>query len=74
MLPSVFGSRHPAASGRPELPRTLVDDRSDRWRVEEAALISEDGEQLARIPTHMAFWHGWFTFHPVTEVYEATQQ
>ncbi len=64
----------PAAGGRPELPRTLVDDRNDRWRVEEAALVSEDGEQLARVPTHMAFWHGWFTFHPETEVYEAPQQ
>ncbi len=64
----------PAASSRPELPRTLVDDRSERWRVEEAALISEDGEQLARIPTHMAFWHGWFTFHPDTEVYDAPQR
>ena len=60
----------PEASGRPELPRTLVGDGSDHWRVEEAALISEEGEQLARIPTHMAFWHGWFTFHPDTELYE----
>ena len=64
----------PAASGKPELPRTLVDDRSDRWRVDEAALISAEGEQLARIPTYMAFWHGWFTFYPDTEVYQAPQQ
>ena len=64
----------PAASGRPELPRTLVGDRGNRWRVEEGALIGEDGERLARIPTHMAFWHGWFTFHPDTELYEAPLQ
>ena len=64
----------PAASGRPELPRTLVGGGSGRWRVEEEALISEDGEELARIPTHMAFWHGWFTFHPDTELYEAPLQ
>ena len=61
----------PAAEGMPELPRTLVGGGSGRWRVEEAALIGEGGEQLARIPTHMAFWHGWFSFHPDTELYAA---
>ena len=64
----------PAARGIPQLPRTLVGSGGGRWRVEEEALISEDGEQLARIPTHMAFWHGWFTFHPDTELYEAPQR
>ena len=64
----------PAASARGELPRTLVDDGGRSWRVEEEALIGEGGEQLARIPTHMAFWHGWFTFHPDTELYEAPER
>ncbi len=64
----------PAAGGRRELPRTLAGGGGRGWRVEEEALISEDGERLARIPTHMAFWHGWFTFHPDTDLYEAPQR
>ncbi len=60
----------PTARGT-ELPRTLVDETGGRWSVEDDALVSEGGEQLARIPTHMSFWHGWFTFHPDTEVYAA---
>ena len=26
-------------------------------------------EKLARLPTHMAFWFGWYQFHPDTELY-----
>lgn len=53
----------------PELPQALVDNAGEKWTVEEGALVSEGGERLERIPTQTAFWHGWFSFHPDTEVY-----
>ena len=41
-----------------------------RWRIEEEALVSASGGQrLARLAGHLAFWFGWFAFHPDTPVY-----
>ena len=53
------------------LPATVVDDEGDTWRVTEEYLINEadESEKLARIPTHMSFWFGWYQFHPDTELY-----
>ena len=31
--------------------------------------MADESERLARIPTHMSFWFGWFQFHPDTELY-----
>lgn len=47
----------------------LVDERGRPWQVAEEALIDEAGTELARLPGHMAYWFGWFSFHPRTEVY-----
>ncbi len=47
----------------------VVDKAGRRWRVEEKALAGPDGEKLARLPGHMAFWFGWYSFYPKTEVY-----
>lgn len=47
----------------------VLDDAGRKWRVSENALVSPNGERLARLPGHMAFWFGWFSFYPKTEVY-----
>ena len=43
--------------------------------VEEGALIREGNpeERLERLPSHMAYWFGWFSFYPTTDVYGARQ-
>ena len=51
------------------LPETLVDSGGGLWTVTEDALVSDTGATLARVPTHQAFWFGWFQFHPDTELF-----
>ena len=46
----------------------FVDERGGKWRMEEAALTSESGEKLRRLPAHRAFWFGWFSAFPDTEL------
>lgn len=47
----------------------LVDESGAAWQVTENALINAQGDSLARQPGHMAYWFGWFSFYPRTEVY-----
>ena len=50
----------------------LRDSDGALWAIGEDALTRADGaETLARIPTITSFWHGWFSFHPDTTVYES---
>jgi len=51
----------------------LTDNDGLLWRVEEAALVRIDDPsvQLPRIPTHNAYWFGWYSFYPETAVYRA---
>ena len=51
---------------------TSADGRT--WQIGEAALTSDDGEQLRRIGGHLAYWFGWFGFYPDTLVYGAEAQ
>ena len=49
---------------------TVVDGRGEAWAVEETALVSRaTGRRLARLAGHLAYWFGWFAFHPDTPVY-----
>ena len=48
---------------------TLLSEDGRKWQIDEGALIAEDGERLARIGGHLAFWFGWFGFYPDTLVY-----
>ena len=50
----------------------LTDSNGVLWRVEEDALVAVDdpSSRLPRIPTHNAYWFGWYSFYPETEVYE----
>ncbi|HUG37192.1 MAG TPA: DUF3179 domain-containing (seleno)protein, partial [Candidatus Limnocylindrales bacterium] len=52
-------------------PDELVEEETGvRWRIEEEALVSAPGgRRLARLAGHLAFWFGWFAFHPDTPVY-----
>ena len=50
------------------LDDTVRDERGRRWRVTEPALVGEGGEELARLPAHRAFWFGWFSAFPETEL------
>ena len=61
----------PGEANSLHLPVQVVDGDGDVWRVTEEYLVNEaDGtEKLARIPTHMSFWFGWYQFHPDTELY-----
>ena len=49
----------------------LVDQQGRHWQMEEEALVRVDApsERLKRMPSHMAYWFGWYAFHPSTEVY-----
>jgi hypothetical protein len=60
---------HTFTSASPDTTRILLDEDGLTWTINENALISEEGEELARLPGHMAYWFGWFSFYPHTEVY-----
>jgi hypothetical protein len=49
--------------------QSLLDETGNKWQVTENALVNEQGEELTRLPGHMAYWFGWFSFYPRTEVY-----
>ena len=48
----------------------VADADGGTWQVTEGFLVNtaDESEKLARIPTHMSFWFGWFQFHPDTEL------
>ncbi len=52
----------------------LVDGEGRRWRMEEEALVLVDDptQRLPRVPTHVAYWFGWYAFHPDTDVWGAS--
>ena len=62
-----------AATG--PLPNALVDSDGVVWSVTGEYLINDTDPslRLKRIPTHMAFWFGWYGFHPETQVYRADE-
>ena len=49
----------------------LTDQEGRRWRMEEEALVREDNpaERHLRLPSHMAYWFGWYGFYPDTDLY-----
>jgi hypothetical protein len=59
-----------AESSNLGLPRALVDADGFEWKVTEAHLLNTaNAQKLRRLPTHMAFWFGWYEFHQDTELY-----
>ena len=55
----------------PEEPTILVDQEGRHWRMEEEALVQVDDptQRLQRLPSHAAYWFGWYAFYPSTSVY-----
>lgn len=47
---------------------TITDAEGKTWRLDEAAIRSEEGQTLNRLPAHRAFWFGWVAVHPDTEL------
>ena len=49
----------------------LVDEDGRRWQMEEEALVQVDdpSQRLQRLPSHMAYWFGWYSFYPATQLY-----
>ncbi len=50
-------------------PQQLTDAAGHTWRVTEDVLLGPDGQSLARLPGHLAYWFGWFSFYPQTLLY-----
>ncbi|MEM9417938.1 MAG: DUF3179 domain-containing protein [Planctomycetota bacterium] len=53
-----------------EADNTVSSDDDRVWQVTENALATADGQTLSRLPAHRAFWFGWFSAHPDTELIE----
>ena len=53
---------------------TILDEDGTAWSLSEEALInaSDPEMQLNRIGGHVAFWFGWYAFHPETTIYGQT--
>ena len=53
------------------LPPALLDREGRRWSLEDDALVLEGNpsERLDRLPSHVAYWFGWYAFHADTDVY-----
>ena len=51
----------------------LLDQQGRTWRVEEEALIlvGDSGQRLPRLPSHNAYWFGWYSFYPNTDIYQS---
>ena len=47
---------------------SLLDPEESWWRVEEDALVAEDGTRLPRVATSPAYWFGWYAQYPETEL------
>jgi hypothetical protein len=67
------GDRTFARSERAFLGMVFLNEQDGKpWRVTEEALTTPDGKSLPRLPGHLAYWFGWFSFYPRTLVYGET--
>jgi len=46
--------------------KALIDDQGVQWIIQEEELVAPDGRVLNRLPSHNAFWFGWYAAHPDT--------
>ncbi len=51
--------------------QTVIDANGATWRMTEEALLGPAGERLPRLGGHLAYWFGWFSYFPKTEVFRA---
>ncbi len=52
-------------------PQELRDSAGDVWQIAEHGLVRplDSSRVLPRVPSHEAYWFGWYAFHPDTELY-----
>lgn len=50
-------------------PDVVIDSEGRSWQVTERALVGPEGEEAPRLPGHLAYWFGWFSFFPNAAVY-----
>lgn len=48
---------------------SILDEGGNVWQITENALEGPSGQKLDRLPGHMAYWFGWFSFYPRTTIY-----
>ena len=48
--------------------KTATDESASVWTVTESALESSAGEKLYRLPAYRAFWFGWYSAYPHTDL------
>ncbi|MCB1668369.1 MAG: DUF3179 domain-containing protein [Pseudomonadales bacterium] len=48
--------------------QSIIDSTGLLWKVDEEFLISETGQKLNRLPSHRAFWFGWYAAFPETRL------
>ena len=60
---------HTFAPASIETTTVILDEGDTSWQVAESALIGENSEELPRLPGHMAYWFGWYSFYPQTLIY-----
>ena len=54
------------------VPGSLIDSDGDVWSLEEDGLSrASDGAALSRLRSFVAFWFGWYAFHPDTTLFES---
>lgn len=56
---------------KPHQPRepSAMASNGAAWQATESGLIGPGGEKLSRLPGHMAYWFGWYSFFPGTAIY-----
>jgi len=47
---------------------TVTDVNGSKWTLSESKLTSSDGRGLFRLPSHRAFWFGWYSAYSNTEL------
>ena len=60
---------HRFVPAAPDTTTVLVDENGASWQVTESGLTGPEGEALPRLPGHMAYWFGWYSFFPHTAIY-----
>lgn len=48
---------------------SLLDAAGGVWQVTESTLEGPNGASLERLPGHLAYWFGWFSFYPRTQLF-----
>ena len=47
---------------------TVIDLDGKTWELHEDGLLDQHGDRLNRLPSHRAFWFGWYSAHPDTRL------